>query len=276
VLETFDVQAHRGGMGLRPENTLAAFAHALGLGVSALELDVRLTRDGVPVVHHDARVNPLLWEDTGPVHRGDRLFPYVGRPIARLTLAQLRTLAGAQAGERIPTLDEVAALSRPARLTVELKVAPLAGEAVRERLVQAALGELRAARALDRATVQSFSWRVLRRVRELEPGARIAALAARGGSGLVPGAAELGAAVLAPVHRATTRPLVRAAHERGLAVVPWTVNDRGRMEELVDLGVDGIITDRPDLLRAVLAGRGLAVPAPAPAHAAPAPLALAA
>ncbi len=263
-------------MGLWPENTLGAFAGALGLGVSALELDVRLTRDGVPVIHHDARVNPALWEDTGPVRPGDRLFPYAGRPIARLTLAQLRTLAGTEAGERIPTLDEVVALSRPARLTVELTVSHVAGEVVRERLVQAALADLRAARALDRATVQSFSWKALRRVRELEPGVRIAALSLRGGGDLVPGAASFGAAVLAPAHRAASRPLVHAAHDRGLAVVPWTVNERARMEELVDLGVDGIITDRPDVLREVLGRRGLAVPAPSPAHAAAAPVALAA
>jgi len=263
-------------MGLRPENTLEAFAHALGLGVSALELDVRLTRDGVPVVHHDARVNGELWEDTGPVHRGDRLFPYVGRPIARLTLAQLRTLAGAQAGEQIPTLDDVAALSRPARLTVELKVAALAGEATRDRLVQAALADLRAARALDRTTIQSFSWRALRRARELEPGVRIAALATRGSSALATAAAALGAAVLAPAHRVTTRTLVERAHARGLEVVPWTVNERARMEQLVDLGVDGIITDRPDVLRDVLAARGLALPAPWTPEPASAPAVLAA
>ena len=74
-----DVQAHRGGLGLRPESSAGAFAQALTLGVTTLELDVQITADGQPVVTHDRRVNPVVCRDTAPVAVGDRAFPYMGK-----------------------------------------------------------------------------------------------------------------------------------------------------------------------------------------------------
>ena len=90
--DTFDLQAHRGGAGLRPENTLAAFGHALELGVTTLELDVHICLDGVAVVVHDRRLLPEKYADTGPVAEGDPFFPYVGGLVTELTVDQLRTI----------------------------------------------------------------------------------------------------------------------------------------------------------------------------------------
>ncbi|SDU77355.1 Glycerophosphoryl diester phosphodiesterase family protein [Jiangella alkaliphila] len=95
---SFDLQAHRGGLGLRSESTLASFGNALQLGVTTLELDIQITKDGYAVVTHDRRINPAKCQDTAPVTPGDPQFPYAqGRYIKDLTLAQVRTLAAAAA-----------------------------------------------------------------------------------------------------------------------------------------------------------------------------------
>ncbi len=183
-----DVQAHRGGLGLRVENTLAAFGDALRLGVSTLELDIQITQDGHAVVTHDRRVSPSRCLDTGPATPGDAEYPYVGRYVHTLTHAQLRTLdcgtktradrpgQRAAPGARMPLLREVFSLVKHYRadgvtLNVETKVAADApGQtASRERFVQIAARETRAAGMLRQVTIQSFDWGALMRMREVEP-----------------------------------------------------------------------------------------------------------
>ena len=183
----FDLQAHRGGLGLRPESTLSAFANALHLGVSTLELDVQITEDGQAVVTHDRRVDARKCLDTGPVRAGDPEFPYVGKYVNTLTLAQVRTLdcgsrtlpdfpaQQASPGARVPTLTEVFDLVKRFRadrvkLNVETKVeaAAPAETAPREQFVQVVAREVRAAGFLRRVTVQSFDWGALIRMRQVE------------------------------------------------------------------------------------------------------------
>lgn len=88
----FDLQAHGGGTGLRPESSLSAFSHALELGVTTLELDVQITEDGQAVVTHDRMANPVVRRDTEPAAPGDPEFPYIGKLVKTLTVAQLKTL----------------------------------------------------------------------------------------------------------------------------------------------------------------------------------------
>src|SRR3954451_2549037 len=89
---SFDLEGHRGARGLRPENTLAAFGKALQIGVTTLELDTGITKDGVVVVSHERRISSLECQDTAPVVAGDPMYPYVGKLIHELTLRQLKTL----------------------------------------------------------------------------------------------------------------------------------------------------------------------------------------
>lgn len=238
--------AHRGGArhpdlpGL--ENTLRAFRHAAGLGYRYLETDVHVTRDGVLVAFHD-----LLLE---------RVSDGVGR-IEDLDTA---ALAGPRvAGEPVPTLAELVDAFPEARFNVDLKadaaVAPLAAF-VAERGLH------------DRVLVASFSLRRLRRFRRLI-GPRVPTSASP---------AEVAAYVLLPgrLARALTRRvaalqvphrvgpltvaserLVRRAHAVGVQVHVWTVDDPAEMALLLDRGVDGLMTDRTDLLAAVLTERGL-------------------
>jgi glycerophosphoryl diester phosphodiesterase len=191
----FDLQAHRGGLAFRSENTLSSFGNGLRLGVSTLELDIQITEDGQAVVTHDRRVTGSKCVDTGPVTAGDPEFPYVGRYVKDLTLAQVRTLdCGSKKladrpeqevtpGSRMPLLSEVFALVKRYRaddvqLNVETKVEAGASNetAPREQFVQVAAREIRAAGFLRRVTVQSFDWGALKRMRAVEPRLPLVAL----------------------------------------------------------------------------------------------------
>jgi glycerophosphoryl diester phosphodiesterase len=316
----FDLQAHRGGLALRPENTLSAFGNALRLGVSTLELDVQITQDGVAVVTHDRRVDPVKCADTGPVVPGDPEFPYVGKYVKTLTLAQVRTLdCGTRRptdpatdpflptlemvpGSRMPLLGEVFDLVKRYRahgvtLNVETKVEAGAPEetAPREQFVQVVAREVRDAGLLDQVTIQSFDWGALMRMREVEPRLPIVALTnfdflQTGQPGRSPwlGGIDIDdfggdplkaiksfdADAFSPVHgfppngRITdpdyrpyvTKAMVDQAHRLGIKVIPWTIDDQPTMNKLIDDGVDGIITDFPDRLRALMAERGFRLP----------------
>lgn len=194
----FDLQAHRGGLGLRPESTLDAFGNALRLGVSTLELDVQITEDGWAVVTHDRKVDDRKCADTRPARPGDPEFPYAGRYVNTLTLAQLRTLdCGSRTlpgfpeqrpapGARMPLLREVFQLvlryrAGGVRLNVETKVeaAAPAETAPRERFVRVVAAEVRRAGFLRRVTIQSFDWGALMRMRQVEPGLPLVALTNR-------------------------------------------------------------------------------------------------
>ncbi|MET7335561.1 glycerophosphodiester phosphodiesterase [Nonomuraea sp. NPDC005650] len=194
----FDLQAHRGGLGLVVESTLPAFANALELGVTTLELDVQITEDGQAVVTHDRRISDRKCRDTAPVTPGDPEFPYVGKYINTLTLQQVRTMdCGSQPlaefpgqravpGERMATLREVFDLVRRYRawgvkLNVETKVEAGAPSetAPREQFAQVTLQEIRRAGMLRQVTIQSFDWGALMRMRELEPRLPLVALTNR-------------------------------------------------------------------------------------------------
>src|SRR5918998_1971696 len=196
----FDLQAHRGGMGLRPESTLSSFGNGMQVGVSTLELDVQITEDGVAVVTHDRRVSPRPCQDTQPAFAGDPEYPYVGKYIKTLTLAQVKTLdCGTRRptdpndpfvktmervpGSKMPTLTEVFDLMKrygadDVMLNIETKVEAGAPEetAPREQFVQVVAREVRRAGFLDRVTIQSFDWGALMRMREVEPRLPIVAL----------------------------------------------------------------------------------------------------
>ncbi|MBU2663415.1 glycerophosphodiester phosphodiesterase [Actinoplanes bogorensis] len=191
----FDLQAHRGGLGLRVESTLASFGNALRIGVSTLELDVQITEDGRAVVTHDRQVSAAKCTDTGPIKSGDPDFPYVGKYVNTLTLAQVRTLdcgsktlpdmpeQVAAAGARMPLLSEVFALVKRYRahgvkLNVETKVeagAP-AETAPREQFVRVTAAEIRRAGMLRQVTIQSFDWGSLMLMRRVEPRLPLVAL----------------------------------------------------------------------------------------------------
>lgn len=310
----FDLQAHRGGLGLTVENTLEAFSTALEIGVTTLECDMHVSADGAAMVTHDRRLTAEKYTDTGPAFVDDPDFPYVGKYVTRLTRDRLDTLdcgsstlpahprQRAVPGARMPTLSEVFDLMKQrgatdVRVNIETKYETVAPTetAPRERFVQVVADVVRQAGWVDRTAIQSFDWGLLRRVREVEPGLWLNALTSGhyleigkpgaspwlGGldideydGNLVAAAAAIGVDGVSPVHGdpprsgvtdPTYRPFVTQAmvddaHDRGLQVLPWTVDDPATMRGLIDLGVDGMITNYPDVLRAVLDERGISLP----------------
>ena len=195
-----EIHGHRGARGLLPENTLPAFERAIELGVDALELDIGVTRDGVPVVHHDTALNPDHTRDA----KGAWL-EAPGALLRDLDVAALqdfdvgRARAGSRTamrfphqeprdGARIPTLAEVLALGRQpgagaVRFNIEIKLSPLEPHetAGPEALAAAVAEVLQAEGMIGRATAQSFDWRVLRVLRRLAPELSIACLTSERG-----------------------------------------------------------------------------------------------
>jgi len=295
----FDVQGHRGARGLAPENTLAAFRRALDAGVTTIETDVGVTRDGVVVIAHDRRLNPALTRGAdgkwlgapGPAIRSLSLADLSAYDVGRIDPASsyARTFPQQRAadGERIPTLEAVIDIvkhsARPVRLNVETKLSPYAPEETLDpaAFARAVVEVLRKHDVVGRTTLQSFDWRTLIEAKKLAPELRTACLTTEGGSGDTVKAGDSGVSpwhaglslaahggslpalvkaakcdIWSPFHRNVTPERLRDARALGLAVLPWTVNERADMESLIEAGVDGLITDYPDRLIEVLRAKG--------------------
>ena len=272
----FDLQAHRGGRGEATEQSLRAFARSLELGVSTLELDVVLTRDRQPLVWHDPTIAAEKCADTAPAFPGDPQYPYVGKLVHDLTLAQIRTLdcgrrlddfpnAEVAPGNRIATLPQVFALADSyradaVRYNIETKVD--ADEPEPQEFVDVILEAVRAAGKVERVDIQSFDWRTLPLVHRAEPSIPLVALydEQTPGDPLI-GALTVGADAVSPDYRLVAgKPYVDRAHALGLKVIPWTVDDVDAMRRQIGYGVDGIITDYPTALRGVLAELSMPLP----------------
>jgi len=302
----FDIEAHRGGRALRPENTLQSFANALSMGVDTLELDMGVTKDGVVVVSHERGLNPDLARAPDGSYVSAPGMPYVKLTLAEVKkydVGQIRpgsTYAArfpdqlAVPGTRIPTLAEVFELVRSSgdhhvRLNIETKIDPNHPDESPEpeRFVALVVDLLRREGFAGRVMIESFDWRTLQLVQkqapaiptvyltqQQEPDANIyldkpsawtAGFDPRKYRGSVPRAVKAaGGKIWSPLFEDVDRHSIREAHELGLTIVVWTVNRPEDMARLIDMGVDGIISDRPDVLRAVAARKGIKLPRPSP------------
>ena len=259
--------AHRGGALLWPENSLRAFFESLALGVDLLELDVHLSKDGRVVVIHD----PTLDRTT------DGHGPVAERTAAELASVRLRGPDGAVTDERVPTLEDVLALVAPstAGLLLEVKGPTPGVNVLYERhdtdvriapgreypgLVDRTLALVRQASMLGRVNMMGFSPDVVTRTRALEPGVPTTFLVSAGHVKYVDGRAEdtiawavrLGATDAGLQHTLASPAVMAAARAADVRVGVWTVNDAPAMRRVIDLGVDVLTSDRPDLARSAL------------------------
>ena len=282
-----EVQGHRGARGLAPENTLPAFARALALKVDTLELDVGVTRDGVVVVAHDPTLNPNLVrgpDGNWLAARGPAIHSLEYRELARYDVGRMKpgtSYARAQPaqlavdGTVMPRLSDVFELvrdegDRRVRFNIETKLSPRAPHETLppEPFARALISEIRRYGMARRTTIQSFDWRTLQVVQRVAPeietayltaqqgdfdtvsdGAWTAGFALRDHGGSVPRLVHAaGGRIWSPAFQDVTAENLAEAHALGLRVIVWTVNDPADIRRMVTMGVDGIISDRPDLV----------------------------
>ena len=303
----FDLEGHRGARGLAPENTLPGFAKALSIGVSTLELDVGVTRDGVVVVSHERRLVPNTAR--GP---DGKWLSAPGPMIHDLTYAELERYDVGRLnpatryarqfseqvpadGARIPRLTDLFALTKKAgndavRFNIETKISP---EAPDETLppvpfARALIAAIRADAMEPRSSIQSFDWRTLKVVQAEAPRIPTVYLSAQqswldniragdpAGSawtaglkfadyGSVPRMVKAaGGTIWSPYFGDLDAAKLAEAHALGLKVIPWTASRPAQIDAMLALGVDGLISDRPDLVRDALRRAGIPLPPPTP------------
>lgn len=317
----FDLQAHRGGIGMTTEESLPGFAKAMRLGVSTLELDTHVTQDQKVVVNHDRQISAQKCQDTGPAFPGDPMYPYVGKYIKDLTLAEIKTMdCGYQQlpgfpeqeqikGWRMAELKDVLDLVKEyhadqVKLNIETKVEAGAPEqtAPRELFVRRVYEEIHASGIEHQVTIQSFDWGALQEMRKHartwplialtnydflqvgQPGkspwlggvdaddyggdfVKTAVAAVPGLAALSPnyGFPQNGKVGDSGFRFYPDEQMISDAHALGLKVVPWTCDDPATVKALMDMGVDGIITNYPNRVRDIMAERGMRLPKAYPA-----------
>ncbi|KAF9568528.1 PLC-like phosphodiesterase [Agrocybe pediades] len=315
----FDLQGHRGSRGETVESLLPAFAWAFIDGVATLELDNGITKDGAVIVWHDEVISSTKCNDTKPAFKNDPAFPYVGKAVVDLTLAQIKTLdcgskrltdfptATTYPGTKISTLNELFKFAqcvdskREIQFNIESKINPEDPSATRgvDDFVKLQRAEFqRSGYKLSQITYQSFDWRTLIAMKAVEPKLPTAALIDRTtvfgannstsawlaglrvqdfpgettGQQIAYAAKSINADIVSPAAVQsgtdpkssnyvpfTTKEMIDQAHQLGMRVKPWTVNRHNIAEQLLDWGVDGIITDYPEATRRLIQSRGLVV-----------------
>ncbi len=300
--DAFDLQGHRGARGLAPENTLPAFATALTLGVTTLELDTAITKDGVMVIGHDPVLNPDIVRGPDGAwigKKGPAIHELAWSELRKYDIGRLNPVSNYAKrypdqtpvdGTRYSRLADLFALARKARnayvrFNIETKTSPIAPHetASPEAFTRKLIAEIRAARMDSRATIQSFDWRTLAIAQREAPEIPTVYLsaqqkffdnidAARGESPWTAGIAyrdhqsvakmvkAAGGKVWSPFFGDLDEAKLDEAHQLGLAVVVWTVNEPEQIAKMIDMGVDGIISDRPDRVRHEMRKRGMPIP----------------
>lgn len=313
--DVFDLEAHRGGRDVRPENTLYSYAYAIELGATSIECDMQLTKDGQIVMSH----NPILNSDITRDENGN----YIENnkyDIRLMTVDELKKfdvgVMGPNCGEyydlhgktqftydaKIPTLEELMQLiqsygDKNIVLNIETKSYPdpasagYKNNADPKKFVEVFNNIVKKYDMEDRVVLQSFDWQTLIEMKKLNPNISTSALWQEqpswgrdseslrryekkkspwlGGLDIkdyqgnpVKAAHAIGADIISPYYTEISKQDVDEAHSLGMKVVPWTVNNEKDMNMLLDMGVDGIISDKPWLLKQVLEKRNIKLHTP--------------
>ena len=271
VIAGFDSQGHRGARGLMPENTIPAMMHALDLGVTTLEMDISFTKDKQAILSHEPFFNHQITTkpDGSPVtEKEERLLNIyqmnydevkkydVGMKVhPRFPQQQKISAYKPLLSEVLDSVDEYMKKSkRPLPyFNIETKSDPVGDNLYHPapaEFVDRLMAVIRSKKIEDRVIIQSFDFRTLRYLHEKYPLIKTAMLIEDFDErGIRDQIKALGftPTIYSPEHKMVTEQLVKQCHEQNIKIIPWTVNDKARMEELKKMGVDGIISDYPNL-----------------------------
>lgn len=287
VLKNCEVYAHRGGAGLFPESTLPAYEHALTLGADVLDIDIAITKDNVIVASHDVFLNPSFTRDSKGqwLNRNDILVKNltftelqefdVGRLNVESSYAKLYPEQQPVDGSKIPSLQQIIDLARAIkgndfRLQIEIKTNPLLPDVTLtpEKLMPILYELLKDNVCIQHVEIHSFDWRNMLLLQKIDTQCQTSYITSKQDALMALDAlpwhggydvndyhdsypqliASIGGKVWCPDYKDLTYQQVMEAHNLGLKVTTWTANTLESMYDLINLGVDGIITDRPDLL----------------------------
>ena len=268
--QPIDVQAHRGGMALMPENTIAAMINAVKLGARTLELDCIITADQQVVVSHDAYMSAEFMRkpDGSDISKAEEK----GLALYKMSYDSIRKYdAGTKPHPRFPQqekmlvhrplltdlIDSVEAYVKthhlkPVFYNMETKSAPDGDgiyNPVPAEFVARVMEVINRKKITERVTIQSFDIRTLQELHKTYPAQKTALLIGNKDSFNV-NLEKLGftPTIYSPYHMLVTPALVKEAHDKKVAVIPWTVDDEGDFKKLISWGVDGIISNAPDKL----------------------------
>ncbi|MBN1533924.1 MAG: glycerophosphodiester phosphodiesterase [Spirochaetes bacterium] len=276
---TVDLEGHRGARGKRPENTIPAFVYCMEQGMTTLELDTHVTKDKDLIIYHDDTMNGTICQDA----HGN---PAGKIPVKTLTVSELKTYdCGARKNEEFPeqetakgtrlsTLKELFdfvkayedehGITTPFMFNIEIK---LEENASIQEILEAARITVKAIEdsgMTNRVIVQSFVMEAIKEVKRINPAMKTSALfqptypqgfmltigRSANSDEIIAQTLEAGADVISPYYLYCSSEFMRKCHEKKLLVIPWTVNEPEAMKRLLECGVDGIISDYPDRLRA--------------------------
>lgn len=276
-----DLQGHRGARGLYPENTLPAFKAAMDLGMTTIELDTVLTKDKQLIIHHDDNLNPEIckWSNGDIVK---------SLPVKNFTVSELKNLdCGSLKNSRFPeqtlvpgtklsTLKEFfqfvknyekeKKVNKPFLYNIETKLNEK--DYTREEVLEYArvmANTIEEAKVVKQATVQSFVLEVLPEIKKINPEIKTSALFAPSkfdylllsfgfsspGNSIIEKTKQIKAEIISPYYEYIDVKFIHSCRENKIKVIPWTVNDKELMKKLIQIGVDGIISDYPDRLKTV-------------------------
>lgn len=271
--QKIDIQGHRGARGLKPENTIPAFLLALDSGVTTLELDVVISKDGQVVVSHEPWLNPTICLDP----KGNKIPEHEERKwnLYEMTYEEImRCDCGSQGNPRFPEQERIKA-SKPllseviktaeyhvksytqyeVDYNIELKSNPKGDDQYHptpeefSRLVYELIDQYL---SFDRIVIQSFDFRILQYWHKYHPEVRLAALIENTNSiGINLASLGFKPDIYSSYHKLLSKKKVQDLHLRSIKVIPWTVNEPKQMKKLIGWGVDGLITDYPDRAKAL-------------------------
>ncbi len=273
-IPAFDYEAHRGGRGLMPENTIEAMKNAIDLGVvNTLEMDVVLSKDKKVVVSHDPYFNAAITTTPSGNYLSAKEAP--GTILYSMPYDSiLRYDVGLKPHPDFPQQKKIAA-QKPLLADLVTEVEIYAATKGRQMLynieikskkatdnthhpepkefARLVIGVLTQKKVLDRLIIQSFDTRPLVEVHKMHPGVFLSFLVDKDADKVTEQLAKLGfnPAIYSPVYTSVTKAMIDECHKRNIRVIPWTVNKKEDIQQLKDIGVDGVISDYPDLFKQI-------------------------